>query len=116
MENIVLVPGDFNDVKRFGSVQRSNRGFRIQPLDVHEGDKEFVVNAELPGVTKEQINLDVRDGSLYISGDTKQDEKYKEGNTHIQDVVTVHFLVLLLFLEMLKRRESVLSLKMEFLK
>ncbi|RIB02784.1 HSP20-like chaperone [Gigaspora rosea] len=65
---------DFNDVKRSGNVQRSNRGFRIPPLDVHEGDKEFVVNAELPGVTKEQINLDVRDGALYISG-----------NTHIQE-------------------------------
>ncbi|RIB02782.1 HSP20-like chaperone [Gigaspora rosea] len=76
---------DFNDVKRFGNVQRGNRDFRIPPLDVHEGDKEFVVNAELPGVTKEQINLDVRDGALYISGETKQDEKYKEGNTHIQE-------------------------------
>ncbi|CAG8730359.1 11979_t:CDS:2, partial [Gigaspora margarita] len=76
---------DFTDVKRSGNVQRNNRGLRIPPLDVHEGDKEFVVNAELPGVTKEQINLDVRDGALYISGETKQDEKYKEGNTHIQE-------------------------------
>ncbi|RIB03257.1 HSP20-like chaperone [Gigaspora rosea] len=58
---------------------------RIPPLDVHEVDKEFVVNAELPGVTKEQINLDVRDGALYISGETKQDENYNEGNTHIQE-------------------------------
>ncbi|KAF0542798.1 HSP20-like chaperone [Gigaspora margarita] len=77
---------DFNDAKRSGSVQRSNRGgFRIPPLDVHEGDKEFVVNAELPGVTKEQINLDIHDGALCISGETKQDEKYNEGNTHIQE-------------------------------
>ncbi|KAF0542802.1 HSP20-like chaperone [Gigaspora margarita] len=64
---------DLNDAKRFGSVQRSNRGFRIPPLDVHEG------------VTKEQINIDVHDGALYISGETKKDEKYKEGNTHIQE-------------------------------
>ncbi|CAG8730363.1 11980_t:CDS:2, partial [Gigaspora margarita] len=61
-------------------------GFHLSMF--HEGDKEFVVNAELPGVTKEQINLDVRDGALYISGETKKDEKYKEGNTQFKNVVT----------------------------
>ncbi|CAG8750636.1 4939_t:CDS:2, partial [Dentiscutata erythropus] len=57
----------------------------VPSLDVHESEKEFIVNAELPGVTKEQINLDVRENTLLISGETKKDEKYKEGNTHIQE-------------------------------
>ncbi|CAG8713971.1 10367_t:CDS:2 [Racocetra fulgida] len=78
---------DFNSARRSGSgaLRTNTHGCRIPPLDVHENDKEFLINAELPGVTKEQINLDVREGSLLISGETKRDEKYKEGNTHIQE-------------------------------
>ncbi|CAG8795640.1 12116_t:CDS:2 [Dentiscutata erythropus] len=76
---------DFDNAKNPGSVRKNNRGYKVLPLDVHESEKEFVINAELPGVTKEQINLDVREGALYISGETKQDEKYNEGNAHIQE-------------------------------
>ncbi|CAG8632584.1 7974_t:CDS:2 [Cetraspora pellucida] len=68
-----------------GTTKRNDRTSWVPPLDVHENEKEFVVNAELPGVTKEQINLDVRENALVISGETKKDEKYKEGNTHIQE-------------------------------
>ncbi|KAF0470039.1 HSP20-like chaperone [Gigaspora margarita] len=67
------------------SLSRSNRNNWFPPLDLHESEKEFVVNAELPGVTKKQVNVDVREDTLVISGETKRDEKYKEGNTHIQE-------------------------------
>ncbi|CAG8670702.1 11518_t:CDS:2, partial [Racocetra fulgida] len=39
----------------------------------------------LDGVTKEQINLDVRENTLVISGETKRDEKHKEGTLHIHE-------------------------------
>ncbi|RIB13113.1 HSP20-like chaperone [Gigaspora rosea] len=67
------------------SLSRSNRNNWFPPLDLHESEKEFVVNAELPGVTKKQVNVDVREDTLVISGETKRDEKYKEGNTHVQE-------------------------------
>ncbi|CAB4425241.1 unnamed protein product [Rhizophagus irregularis] len=35
-------------------------------IDVHESEKEFVVNADLPGIPKEQINVDVHDNTLVI--------------------------------------------------
>ncbi|RIA92971.1 HSP20-like chaperone [Glomus cerebriforme] len=54
-------------------------------IDVHENEKEFIVNAELPGLKKDQINVDVHDNTLVISGEMKQDEKYKEGSTHIRE-------------------------------
>ncbi|CAG8638569.1 8578_t:CDS:2 [Ambispora gerdemannii] len=81
---------DLNTTKRGGSVRSgtrsSNNGTSWTPaLDVYETDKEFVVNAELAGVPKENVNVDVRDNILHISGETKQDQKYKEGNTHIQE-------------------------------
>ncbi|CAG8489378.1 1676_t:CDS:2 [Cetraspora pellucida] len=62
-----------------GTTRRNDRTSWVPPLDVHENEKEFI------GVTKEQINLDVRENALVISGETKKDEKYKEGNTHIQE-------------------------------
>ncbi|CAG8625539.1 11598_t:CDS:2 [Ambispora gerdemannii] len=81
---------DLNTAKRGGSVRTGNRsannGTSWAPaLDVYETDKEFVVNAELAGVPKENVNVDVRDNVLHISGETKQDQKYKEGNAHIQE-------------------------------
>ncbi|CAG8689515.1 1678_t:CDS:2 [Dentiscutata erythropus] len=33
---------------------------RFPPLDFHESEKEYIVNAELPGVPKEQVNVDVQ--------------------------------------------------------
>ncbi|CAB4474460.1 heat shock protein Hsp20, partial [Rhizophagus irregularis] len=52
---------------------------------VHENDNEFLVNAELPGLNKDQINIDVRDNALIISGETKKDQKYEKGKTLIQE-------------------------------
>ncbi|CAG8771200.1 1513_t:CDS:2, partial [Racocetra fulgida] len=72
------------DYKFDTSLFRNNFN-RIPPLDVHETDKYFVVNAELPGVTKEQVNVNIHDDTLVISGENKKDEKYDEGNTHIQE-------------------------------
>ena len=41
----------------------------IHPIktDVRETDKEFVIEADMPGVKKEDIRLDLRDGVLTIS-------------------------------------------------
>ncbi|CAG8548960.1 17191_t:CDS:2 [Dentiscutata heterogama] len=70
------------DHKFENSLFRTNR---FPPLDFHESEKEYIVNAELPGITKEQVNVDVREDTLVISGETKKDEKYEKGNTHIQE-------------------------------
>lgn len=42
--------------------------FPVSPLnvEVHESEKEYVVTAELPGVKKEQITIDIIDNSLTI--------------------------------------------------
>ncbi|MCR4437144.1 MAG: Hsp20/alpha crystallin family protein [Clostridiales bacterium] len=49
--------------------------------DIRETDKEFIVDAELPGVRKEDIRLDLRDDVLTISVEHKEEtsqesEKY----------------------------------------
>jgi HSP20 family protein len=35
--------------------------------DIRETDKEFIIDAELPGVNKEDIKIDLRDNNLVIS-------------------------------------------------
>jgi len=45
-------------------------------VDISENDKEYILEAELPGVKKEEINLEVHDDRLTIS--VKKDENKEE--------------------------------------
>ncbi len=50
-------------------------------IDLKETDKEIIINAEIPGVDKKDIKVDVNDNLLTISFEKKQekDEKDKGG-------------------------------------
>ncbi|CAG8592686.1 16727_t:CDS:2 [Dentiscutata heterogama] len=54
-------------------------------LDFHENDKEYVILTELPGIKKEEIHVELKDGGrvFNISGEIKQDEKLEKGKAHI---------------------------------
>jgi HSP20 family protein len=45
-------------------------------VDISENDREYILEAELPGVKKDEINLEVHDDRLTIS--VKKDEKAEE--------------------------------------
>ncbi|CAG8613914.1 3262_t:CDS:2 [Paraglomus brasilianum] len=77
---------DLGATRRGESTRRTNDRQRWTPLiDVHEREKDYLVSAELPGAKKDQISLDVRDNTLVISGETKKDQQYHEGNTHVRE-------------------------------
>lgn len=42
-------------------------------VDVRENDDGFVVTAELPGMTSDQVEINVENGILAISGEKKED-------------------------------------------
>lgn len=44
-------------------------------LDVYEEGGEVVVKAEMPGMKKEEIHVDIGDDSVTISGEKKKEEK-----------------------------------------
>lgn len=44
--------------------------------DIRETDKEWIIDAELPGVDKDSINIEVEDGYLTIS--VEQNEEFNE--------------------------------------
>lgn len=47
-------------------------GFRV---DIHDNDKDYLLEAELPGVSDDQINLTVDDNTLTISADMESEKK-----------------------------------------
>jgi HSP20 family protein len=44
-------------------------------MDIKETDKDMVLKAELPGVKKEDINIELENGVLTISGEKKEEKK-----------------------------------------
>lgn len=52
-------------------------------IDVKESEKEYSVEAEIPGVSKDEISIELDDGRLTISVDTNQEiEEEKENYIH----------------------------------
>lgn len=47
-------------------------------MDVYEKDGELIVKAELPGVKKEEITVELADGNLVIRGERKAEHEVKE--------------------------------------
>lgn len=51
-------------------------------VDVFETDDSVIVNAEIPGVSKEDLHVYVDENSIRLSGQTKQDTQYKDKNAY----------------------------------
>jgi len=50
--------------------------------DVRETEKDIVIHAELPGVPKENINIELKDDILTISGERNQEKKEENEKWH----------------------------------
>ena len=48
-------------------------GAWLPPVDILESKDSYLIRAELPGMKKEDFNLEVHDGSLTVSGERKPD-------------------------------------------
>lgn len=44
----------------------------IPPIDVHETAEEYVITAEVPGLNREDMQIDVHDGQVQISGQRRE--------------------------------------------
>ncbi len=54
----------------------------VPALDVSERENEVVVKAEIPGMSKEDIKVSVKDDMLTISGEKKREEREEGENWH----------------------------------
>ena len=50
-------------------------------LDVFEDNDNLIVQAELPGMKKEDIEISLHDNAVTISGERKNEKKYENGKT-----------------------------------
>lgn len=51
-------------------------------LDVHEDENSYMVDIELPGMSKENVSVDFEDGTLTVSGERKYENESNEKNQH----------------------------------
>eukprot|EP01112_Ceratiomyxa_fruticulosa_P012823 TRINITY_DN3577_c0_g1_i1.p1 TRINITY_DN3577_c0_g1~~TRINITY_DN3577_c0_g1_i1.p1 ORF type:complete len:179 (+),score=45.90 TRINITY_DN3577_c0_g1_i1:173-709(+) len=64
-----------NDLRGFNALWRPT-------VDLRENEKSFVIHAELPGLHKEDINIDVHDGVLSLSGERRWEQKEDKEKYH----------------------------------
>ncbi|KAJ3088349.1 hypothetical protein HK102_008966 [Quaeritorhiza haematococci] len=57
--------------------------FRGPRLDVTETDKQYIIKADLPGLTKQDVHINVQDDVLMIEGERKQEKEEKDEKRHI---------------------------------
>jgi len=51
-------------------------------IDVYEDKDKLTVKAELPGMKKEDIAVSLEGSTLTVSGERKQEQEHKEGETY----------------------------------
>ena len=57
-------------------------GAWMPPVDIYENDDALVVKAELPGFSKEDITVELKDNTLMLKGERKRETEVKEGDYH----------------------------------
>ncbi|MGC9453615.1 MAG: Hsp20/alpha crystallin family protein [Phycisphaerae bacterium] len=57
----------------------SRAGSWFPALDISEREDSVVVQAEIPGMKRDDIDISVQDNHLTISGEKKESEEHKEG-------------------------------------
>jgi len=81
----------------FGDLDDMFKGFMLRPvrldqqapqmqikMDVKENDAAYIVRADIPGVKKEDIKVDVDGNMVSISAEVKQEKEQKEGGRVIR--------------------------------
>lgn len=66
-------------------------GGKMPRVDVIDRDTEVVVRAELPGVTKEDLEVSLSDNLLTISARTRHEETEEQGHYHRREISSGEF-------------------------
>lgn len=69
----------------FDGGQRHEFGAMEPAIEVADTKDAIVVKAQIPGVSKEQIQVNVSDNTLTIKGETKKEEKEEGKNYYRQE-------------------------------
>lgn len=64
------------------SPMRFFSGISSPRVDVYQTDIDVVVKAEIPGITREDLNVYVDENSIRLSGQSKRDNEYKDEHVY----------------------------------
>jgi HSP20 family protein len=74
----------FSDVRAQAPVRGGEivQGAWIPAVDIFETNEAIVLKAELPGITAQDISVEVKDNTLTLKGEKKFEKEVKEENYH----------------------------------
>jgi HSP20 family protein len=61
----------------FGADRDQSRRW-VPPVDLVEAEDHFVLKADLPGLSEQDVSIEVQDGTLTISGERKDEHEARE--------------------------------------
>lgn len=74
-----------NFFERFGSfpsLAKELPQLRMPRLDISETEKSYVIEADVPGMTAEDIDITVKEGILRIRGERRKEESSEDKHEH----------------------------------
>ena len=74
----------FNQFFRGGAGEEAGWGVRTwaPPVDIYETDDALVLKAELPGVSKDDVSIEIHQNTLILRGQRKHEAEVKEDRYH----------------------------------
>jgi HSP20 family protein len=74
----------FSEFFRSGNAEEAGWGLRTwtPPVDIYETDDALVLKAELPGVSKDDVSLEIHNNTLILRGERKHEAEVREENYH----------------------------------
>jgi HSP20 family protein len=76
----------------FGSTEGSNVISWAPDIDVYQKDNELIVRADLPGMKKEDVHIDLTENDLTISGERRHEQESERGGVYRSERSYGHFL------------------------
>jgi HSP20 family protein len=72
----------FDDALMRSFANKVKKGVWDPKVDISENDQRIAIHAELPGVKKEDVQVDVSDGVLTLSGEKCEEKKVEKERYH----------------------------------
>ncbi len=69
----------------FGRSAISFEGYGVFDLDMYQNENEVVIEASIPGVDPDDINITIAGEVLTIKGEVKQEKESKSADYHVQE-------------------------------
>ena len=57
---------------------------KMMKCDIYEEDNNYIIEMDVPGFKKEDINMELDDGYLKISAEKKSDSEEKDGKKYVR--------------------------------